>query len=254
MVGRNERAGWKTSSLMMGLVVAVAMAASGCASKGYVNKRLDPLGNRVGTLETASAGNGENIEAVRNDADRANERALSAGERADAAGNAAERAHQDAKRADGRAGEAMDVAETAVNGLDSLEERVDGLNEYALVSEAAILFDFESSKVNADARKKLDELAEVLLIDSPYAVEVRGFTDKTGGYSYNLALSKRRADTVVRYLMSEHEIPLHKIHKIGLGSDDPAADNKSREGRKLNRRVEVRIFIADRNAISALIH
>ncbi len=54
--------------------------------------------------------------------------------------------------------------------------------------------------------------------------------------------------------MATHDIPLHKIYKIGLGSDDPAADNKSREGRKLNRRVEVRIFIADRNALSALIH
>jgi OmpA-OmpF porin, OOP family len=254
MAGRNRKIGWKMRYAMISLAVMVAIAASGCASKGYVNKRIDPVGQRVGTLETASAEQGEKLEAVRNDADRANERALSAGERADGAANAAERANQEAQKADRRAGEAMNVAETAVNGLDSLEERVDGLNEYSLVSEASILFGFESSKLADEARKKLDEISEVLLLDSPYAVEVRGFTDKTGGSRYNLALSERRADTVVRYLMTTHNIPLHRIHKIGLGSDDPAADNKSREGRKQNRRVEVRIYVADREAISALLH
>ncbi len=254
MAGRNEKTGWKMSYTMILVAVMVAITASGCASKNFVKKRIDPVGQRVGTLETASAKQAEDLEAVRNDADRANERALSAGERADGAANAAERAQKGAEGADRRAGEAMNVAETAVNGLDSLEDRVDGLNDYSLVSEESILFGFESSRLADEARKKLDEIAEVLILDSPYAVEVRGFTDKTGGTRYNLALSERRADTVVRYLMSAHKIPLHRIHKIGLGSDDPAADNKSRAGRKQNRRVEVRIYVADRNAISAQIH
>ena len=54
MVGRNEKTNWKLSYTMILLAVSVAIAASGCASKGYVNKRIDPVGQRVGTLETAS--------------------------------------------------------------------------------------------------------------------------------------------------------------------------------------------------------
>jgi len=254
MAERNEKTGWKMSYAIIPLAAMMAVTVAGCASKGYVNKRIDPVGQRVESLETASAQHGKDIGEVRNDADRANEQAVSAGERADGAANAAERAHQEAEQADRRAGEAMSAAETAANGLDSLEERVDGLNDYSLVSEESILFGFESSKLADEAQQKLDQLAKSLVLDSPYAVEVRGYTDKTGSVSYNLALSQKRADAVVRYLMKEHDIPLLRIHKIGFGSDDPAADNKSREGRKQNRRVEVRVYVADSKAISALNH
>ncbi len=248
MIGRDYK------MMAIALLITAGLAASGCASKGYVNKRVDPLGQRVDSLETASNKQAEELEEVQDVASRADERALSAGQDANEAKNAAEQAGQDAERADRRAGEALSVAESAVNSADALEERIDGLNQYMLVSEYSVLFDFESSRLTAEAQKNLDEMAGALLLDSPYAIEVRGFTDETGGAAYNLALSQRRADAVVRYLATKHDVPLHRIHRIGFGSDIPAADNKTRDGRKKNRRVEVRIYVADREAVSALIH
>ena len=75
-----------------------------------------------------------------------------------------------------------------------------------------------------------------------YAIEVTGYTDKVGDRQYNLQLSRRRADSVVRYLTENGKIPLVRIHTLGYGEDMPAADNKSRDGRKQNRRVEVKVL------------
>ena len=71
---------------------------------------------------------------------------------------------------------------------------------------------------------------------------MEGFTDKIGSKQYNLELSRRRADAVVRYLTENGHVPLVKIHVLGLGEDEPAADNHTRDGRKQNRRVEIRIM------------
>jgi outer membrane protein OmpA-like peptidoglycan-associated protein len=55
-------------------------------------------------------------------------------------------------------------------------------------------------------------------------------------------LSERRADSVIQYLSSKYNIPAHKIYLIGLGKDKPVDDNKRREGRAANRRVNVRLM------------
>ncbi len=49
----------------------------------------------------------------------------------------------------------------------------------------------------------------------------------------------------MRYLTEQHQVPLRKIHILGLGADAPVADNKTRDGRKQNRRVEVKVFALD---------
>ena len=55
---------------------------------------------------------------------------------------------------------------------------------------------------------------------------------------------ERRAQAVVRYLTLEHDVPLYRIHVMGFGSESPVADNKSRDGRQQNRRVEVSVYKA----------
>ena len=74
-------------------------------------------------------------------------------------------------------------------------------------------------------------------------MEVQGFTDSTGNADKNLELSRKRADAVVQYLAVKHDIPLRRITTpMGYGSEKSVADDKTKEGREKNRRVEVRIL------------
>ena len=75
-----------------------------------------------------------------------------------------------------------------------------------------------------------------------YIITVEGGTDSVGDPNYNYDLSQRRADSVIQYLASAHNIPAHKIYLIGLGEDKPVEDNKNSNGRAMNRRVDVRLM------------
>jgi outer membrane protein OmpA-like peptidoglycan-associated protein len=76
---------------------------------------------------------------------------------------------------------------------------------------------------------------------------VQGFTDKTGSAEYNLNLSRRRAEAVQTYLVALHNVPVFRIQIVGLGKDKPLNDQKTRDEREKNRRVEVTIFDANAN-------
>ena len=78
-----------------------------------------------------------------------------------------------------------------------------------------------------------------------YIVEVQGFTDSIGATAANIELSRRRAAAVVRYLIVDCKIPLYRVNTLGYGKANPAADNKTRDGRKQNRRVEVKLYTPD---------
>lgn len=71
-------------------------------------------------------------------------------------------------------------------------------------------------------------------------IDVYGHTDSTGSDSYNMDLSKRRADAVARYLISQG-VNSARIQTQGMGESYPIADNTTEEGRALNRRVEIKI-------------
>jgi OmpA-OmpF porin, OOP family len=74
---------------------------------------------------------------------------------------------------------------------------------------------------------------------------VQGFTDKTGSAVSNEQLSQARAASVARYLVNEHKIPVRSITTLGSGYALPVADDKTRDGRKQNRRVEIRLFVPE---------
>jgi OOP family OmpA-OmpF porin len=106
--------------------------------------------------------------------------------------------------------------------------------------DAKVLFDFDKSSLRPDGKKELDGLASRL--QGKYSqidrVDVVGHTDSIGTDGYNQKLSERRAATVKSYL-GEKGIPAAKLTAKGMGESQPVADNKTRDGRQLNRRVEV---------------
>jgi OmpA-OmpF porin, OOP family len=102
------------------------------------------------------------------------------------------------------------------------------------------LFDFDKSVVKPEGREVLDRLASEINGAKLQVVIAVGHTDWTGPGAYNQKLSERRAEAVKAYLITKG-VPADLIQTSGRGETEPVADNKTREGRAQNRRVEVEL-------------
>ena len=230
--------------LVSSLLIPLVLVSVSCATKGFVRKTVAPVDHRLGEVEESSNRNLSSIaelekhdKALQRDIDRADERAggaegkaLDAGQLATEAGSEAENARQ--------------VADDALGRIDDLKSVVSQLDDFRPRLKRSATFDFDSSELKQAAKTSLDELTSSIGARENYVIEVRGFTDSSGSSEYNLRLSRARADAVVRYLTGIHEVPLYRVHRIGLGSEGPAADNLTREGRRQNRRVEATLFVS----------
>lgn len=101
-------------------------------------------------------------------------------------------------------------------------------------------FDFDKAALKPAGKRKLDELASRLANTELEVVVATGHTDWTGTDAYNRGLSERRARAVKNYL-TEKGLPSGRIFTEGKGEQQPVATNKTREGRAMNRRVEVEV-------------
>jgi outer membrane protein OmpA-like peptidoglycan-associated protein len=106
----------------------------------------------------------------------------------------------------------------------------------------AVTFGFDKAVLTKADRDQLDTFAAQLASAKGYILEVTGGTDSTGSVQYNYELSQRRADAVVEYLASKYGIQAHKFYLIGIGKDKAVAPNTTAEGRKQNRRVQIRLL------------
>jgi OOP family OmpA-OmpF porin len=107
-------------------------------------------------------------------------------------------------------------------------------------SESAFRFEFDKSDLRTENRETLSRIAGVLLASDGYRIFVDGHTDDVGTDEYNKSLSERRAATVRKYLV-EAGIPSEVIATQGFGKQQPVANEKSRDARAQNRRVEIGI-------------
>ena len=149
-----------------------------------------------------------------------------------------------ANTAKGGARAAQETADSAVAGVTATNDRISALDDYVPQTVLAVNFKPGSSTLSADSKAKLDEIATKALNSKGYVVEVSGFADATGNVNQNRVLSQRRADTVIRYLVENHSIPLRRIvTPYGFGESNPVAENNSRAGRAQNRRVEVKLLV-----------
>jgi OOP family OmpA-OmpF porin len=144
----------------------------------------------------------------------------------------------------GGAKAAQETADSAVAGVNATNDRISALDDYVPQETAAVNFRTGSAVLTVDGKSKLDAIATKALNAKGYVIEVTGFADATGNTNVNRALSQRRADAVIRYLVEQHQIPLRRIvTPYGFGSSNPIADNKTRDGRAQNRRVEVKVLV-----------
>ena len=106
---------------------------------------------------------------------------------------------------------------------------------------ADVLFDFDKSVIKPEGKSKLDDLAAKVRGINLEVVIAIGHADSIGSDAYNQKLSVRRAESVKAYLVSKGIEP-NRIYTEGKGEKQPVADNKTREGRAKNRRVEIEVI------------
>ena len=104
-----------------------------------------------------------------------------------------------------------------------------------------VLFDFDKSLVKPEGKSKLDDLSGKVRGISLEVVIAIGHADSIGSDAYNQKLSVRRAESVKAYLVSKG-IEANRIYTEGKGKKQPVADNRTREGRAKNRRVEIEVI------------
>jgi OOP family OmpA-OmpF porin len=104
-----------------------------------------------------------------------------------------------------------------------------------------MLFDFDSTEIRSEYHEKLQMLGEFLKNNPEAHVVAAGFTDNTGPEEYNLYLSEQRVTAVKTYLVENGGIDASRIATLWYGPLNPVGDNATKEGRQLNRRVELAV-------------
>jgi OmpA-OmpF porin, OOP family len=216
-------------------VVASALAlllTAGCSTKNYVRSQTGPLIQQTNELDAKTAQDHRDI----TDTDQRAQAGIAQAQSAAAA------ADQHAQAAGQAAGQANQSAQDAVNRVDTLTGVVANLDNYKQLSDVTVTSGFDKSMLTADDKAQLDQVASSLDKTRGYILVLTGGTDSVGDAQYNYALSNRRADAVVTYLAVKYNIPPHKFYLIGIGKEDPVADNSTRAGRAENRRVEIKLM------------
>jgi outer membrane protein OmpA-like peptidoglycan-associated protein len=131
-------------------------------------------------------------------------------------------------------------AEEMQNEVDGVKvERIgEGIK---LTFDSGILFGFDSSTLQPQAKTNIYKLADILKKYPDSNILIAGHTDSDGSEQYNQSLSERRAQAVSDYTKLQGVNP-SRLSTIGLGEMEPVATNESVEGKQLNRRVEIAIF------------
>ena len=213
-------------------LAATLTASVACTSKNYVRNQTTPLINKTNELDDLTA---QNTKAIK-DVDARTQAGIQQVMQSAAA------ADQKAQAAGQQAAQAQQSADNAVHRVDVLSNAVANLDNYRVVSETSVHFGFDKDYLTKQAKEELDKLGGNVPNTKGYIITVEGGTDSVGPADYNYGLSERRANSVIQYLGSKYNIPAHKIYLIGLGKDKPVEDNKTREGRAANRRVNIRLM------------
>lgn len=251
---------------MMAGALALTLAGTGCATKKYVAQTVAPVETRVGGTESKNAEQDKtlaehkkDIDDIGTDLSRTKERVTDADSKATAAGQAAQQANQAAQQANQSANNAQQSANNAQQsadgtrsfaeqGLNRVDRTMAAMNKWNLSTSVTVLFPVGQSTLSKEGKTQLDDFAQNIVGYDRYQIEVQGFTDKTGPASVNEALSEARANAVARYLTNEHKIPVRSVSMLGSGYALPVGDDKTREGRKQNRRVEIRLYVPEAGA------
>jgi outer membrane protein OmpA-like peptidoglycan-associated protein len=176
------------------------------ARKKYVARQTQPIRDRINELDELTASNSKAIKDTDARAQQgiqlASAKANEADQHAIDAGNKAQAAQQTAQQAHAR--------------LNTVEQVVTNIDQYQPTTQTEILFKPGQTVLSQNAKNALDEMATPLKEQRGYVVEVQGFSSGHGQVA--IANSQKMAESVVRYLALNHDIPIYRIYLVGMGN------------------------------------
>ena len=173
------------------------------ARKKWVNRQTAPIKGQINELDQLQAKNSNDIKDVDARSQAGIKNAMSAANTAD----------QHAQDAANRANSANQLAGNASSRTDALGNTVGNLDQYQTVSSTSVKFASGRTTLGPTGKSDLDALATTLSGEKGYIIEVQGYS-KAG-----VQTSQAMADAVVRYLVTEHQVPVYRIYKTGLGKN-----------------------------------
>ncbi len=203
------------------------------ASKKYVQRQVGPIRDRLNELDELTSENGKMIKDVDGRAQHgielASEKSSLADQHATDAANKAQLAQTAAKQASTRV---------------STEEQVVGkIDQYKGTAQTEIRFLSGQSVLSKKAKDALDEMASPLKDQRSYIIEVRGFSAGRGQAA--IASSQKMADSVARYLVLDHHIPVYRIYVLSMGNAPAPGANGTMTKPTRGGRVEVSVMKND---------
>ena len=195
--------------------------------------RVDPVETLATSTKMLAESNQDRISAAEQNAERLAGQVTELSAVAAAANDAAGRAQASADRAQATANSASD--------------RINAIDDYELLQTFTVHFRSGKADLSPEAKAEIDAAAARVQDDAlkGWVIEIVGYADSTGTTARNRSLSERRADAVINYLVTTHNLPLRRlVQPFGYGSLNPVADNATNDGRALNRRVEVKVLVS----------
>jgi outer membrane protein OmpA-like peptidoglycan-associated protein len=203
------------------------------ANKKYVQRQVGPIRDRLNELEQLTSENSKTIKDV--DA-RATQGIQLASEKTSLA-------DQHATDASNKAQLAQTAATQASTRVSTAEQMVGGLDQYKGTGQTEIRFRPGQTVLSKDAKNALDEVATPLKDQRNYIIEVRGFSSGHGQAA--IASSQKMADSVVRYLVLTHQIPVYRIYVMSMGNEQMAGADGTAVKHTSGGRVEVNLMKND---------
>ena len=210
------------------------------ARKSYVKRQTEPIRDRVNELDELTDANSKAIKdtdsraqaGIKMASDKANE----ADQHAIDAGNKATMAEQSAQQVNTR----VQTVETVVSNID----------QYKASNQTEILFRPGQTVLSKNAKDALDTMADGVKGQRGYIIEVQGFSSGKGQTA--ITTSQKMAESVVRYLVLNHDIPVYRIYLVGMGNaPTPTADETAKTKRIHGGRVEISLLKNDLEQLSA---
>jgi hypothetical protein len=197
------------------------------ARKKGVKRQTDPINDRLSELDNVNAKNAQYIKDV-------DARAQAGIQKAQTAADAA---NQLAMAANTQAENANSAAQSASTHVNQINSTVNGLDQYSQATDIVVKFHGSSPALSSDSKAQLDQLASSLTGREGYILEMEAHSPQAG--SAGIESSERLSEAVKRYLVSEHQIPVYRMHSVALGNEVEVASTGTGDQDQKPERIRV---------------